>query len=58
MGLVEIVSTASKVIAATWRHGSRLLLSIAGGCGAAAMVLRLAVYFDMAKAKISGKSTV
>src|SRR5262249_21453509 len=51
MGLVEIVSTAGKVIAATWRHGSRFLFSIAGCCGAAAMVVRLAAFFEMAKAK-------
>jgi hypothetical protein len=34
----------------TWRHGSRFLLSIAGACAAAAIVLRLAASFEMAKA--------
>jgi hypothetical protein len=51
MGLIESLSTAGKVIAAIWRHGSRFLFSIACACTAVAIVLRLGVYFEMAHGK-------
>jgi hypothetical protein len=50
MGLAGFVSTASKVIAATWRHGSRLLLGISVGCYAAAFVLWLGAKLQLARA--------
>lgn len=49
-GIVEFLSTAGKVVATTWRHGSRFLLSIACAGGAAAALLWLAAHFGMPKA--------
>jgi hypothetical protein len=55
MPVLEVISFASsisKVIAAIWANGSRLLWSIAGAFAAAAVVIRVGAYFEMPKAQL------
>jgi hypothetical protein len=48
---ISFVSSISKMIAAIWANGSRLLWSIAGSSAAAAVVIRVGAYFAMPKAQ-------
>jgi len=48
---ISFASSISKVIAAIWANGSRLLWSIAGASAAAAIVIRVGAYFEMPKAQ-------
>jgi hypothetical protein len=51
MGLIELLSTGGKMIAATWRHGSRFLGSVALACAVAAGVLRVGAKFGIPNAQ-------
>jgi len=48
---ISFASSISKMIAAIWANGSRLLWSIAGASAAAAVVIRVGAYFEMPKAQ-------
>jgi hypothetical protein len=48
---ISFASSISKIVAAIWANGSRLLWSIAGASAAAAVVIRAGVYFDIPKAQ-------
>jgi hypothetical protein len=48
---ISFASSISKMIAAIWANGSRLLWSTAGASAAAAIVIRAGAYFEMPKAQ-------